>query len=299
LPFTKTATVAVRSASSNTRRLAKEGYSSMSRLNLLRRSVSFGLCLLFCPAISRAQEDENGVYVITKSSSYTKEQVAKATAEISPLKVTPPVDRWARLPRTAGILAKGQGELRVVMLGDSIVNDTSQSRWEETLQAMYPGCKITKITCVRGATGCWWYKEPGRVKRYVLDLKPDVLIIGGISHKDDTESIRDVIGQVRAGSTCDVLLMTGAFGYVDPRDDKQWSFEIDPTGKDYRARLRKLADDEKAAFLDMTAYWGKYIRESGKDLNWFKRDAVHANERGMQVLGQILAGSFAPPVARR
>ena len=52
------------------------------------------------------------------------------------------------------------------------------------------------------------------------------------------------------------------------------------------------------AFFDMTAYWGKYVRESGKDLKWFKRDAIHANERGMQVIGRLLAGHLAPPVTR-
>ena len=88
--------------------------------------------------------------------------------------------------------------------------------------------------------------------------------------------------------------MTGAFGYVDPKDDKQWSFE--PSGKDYRSKLKEVAKDEKAAFFDLTAYWGRYVRESGKDLRWFKRDDVHANERGMQILGQLLAGYFIPPV---
>ena len=31
------------------------------------------------------------------------------------------------------------------------------------------------------------------MKRYVLDLNPDLLIIGGISHRDDVDSIREVI----------------------------------------------------------------------------------------------------------
>lgn len=270
----------------------------MKNQTRLRPFLPIALAALFWPAPLPAQEDENGVSILTRSH-YTKEQVAKAAAEIPPVRFEAPRDRWANLPRTAAILGKGEGELRVVMLGDSIVNDTSQSRWEDLTQAQYPRCKITKITCVRGSTGCWWYKEPGRVKRYVLDLNPDLLIIGGISHKDDTESIRAVVRQVRAGSKCDILLMTGAFGYTDPRDDAQWSFAIDPSGKDYRAKLRQVAKDEGTAFFDMTAYWGKSIRESGKDLAWFKRDVVHANERGMQVIGQLLAGYLAPPVDRR
>ena len=162
---------------------------------------------------------------------------------------------------------------------------------------MYPLCKVTKVACVRGSTGCWWYKEPGRVKRYVLDLNPDLLIIGGISHRDDTESVREVVRQVRAGSRCDILLVTGVFGRVDPDDDTQWSFAVDPTGKDYRARLRRVADDERTGFFDMTAYWGKYVRESGKGLKWFKRDD-DPRERARDAGDRAAPGGVSRPTRR-
>ncbi len=257
--------------------------------------LALGLGAILLSGDAMARQDADGMHVLTESGR-TKEQAEKAFAEIPPIKFEPPGDRWARLPRAAAILGKGEGELRVVMLGDSIVMDTSQSRWDDVVQAMYPKCKIKKITCVRGSTGCWWYKDAGRVKKYVLAQNPDLVLIGGISHRDDVEAIRDVIRQIRAGSKCDVLLVTPVFGTVDPKDDKQWTFAIDPTGKDFRARLRQVADDEKAAFFDMTAPWGRYVRESGKELAWFKRDAIHANERGEQVIGRMLAAYFAPPV---
>ncbi|MBN2269809.1 MAG: hypothetical protein JXN61_04295 [Sedimentisphaerales bacterium] len=50
----------------------------------------------------------------------------------------------------------------------------------------------------------------------------------------------------------------------------------------------------KTAFLDMEAAWGRYIPESGKELDWFKRDPVHADERGEQILGRILAEYLSP-----
>jgi hypothetical protein len=231
--------------------------------------------------------DADGAYVITRPER-TLEQVEEAYAQMPPVRYTPAANRWENLPRTRSILAKGDGELRVVMLGDSIVNDTSRSSWELVLQKNYPKLKITRIACVRGSTGCWWYKEDGRVNRYVLDYRPDLLIIGGISQRDDIDSIRDVIEQVRKGSQCDVLLMTGAFGAMDPRDDKQWQEKIDPVGRDYRARLFRLSQELKTGFIDMSAIWGRYIRGSGKDLDWFKRDAIHANIRGEQILGRIL-----------
>jgi hypothetical protein len=90
------------------------------------------------------------------------------------------------------------GTLTVVMLGDSIVNDTSRSCWNLLLERIYPAVEIEKVTCVRGSTGCWWYREPGRVKAYVLDDGPDLVIIGGISQRGDLASIRDVLRQIRA-----------------------------------------------------------------------------------------------------
>ena len=221
------------------------------------------------------------------------EKIDAIYATIPPLKYTPPAGRWTCLPQTMNRLNEG-GALRIVMLGDSIVNDTSRSAWEKLLQRRYPKCKIEKVTSVRGSTGCWWYKEENRVKEWVLDHKPDLVMIGGISNRDDVESIREVIKQIRAGAKAEILVMTGAFGSVDPRKDKDWTFEVDPKGSGYRSRLMKTADEEKVEFVDMTGPWGQYIRGCGKDLDWFKRDPIHANSRGEQILGRILETYFAP-----
>lgn len=220
-------------------------------------------------------------------------EIDEIYASIPPLHYQPAPDRWKFLPKTITRLQHGP-TLRIVMLGDSIVNDTSHSRFELLLQRMYPKCKITKVTSVRGSTGCWWYKEAGRVQEWVLKYQPDLVMIGGISHRDDVESIREVIRQIRAGSQAEILVMTGAFGHTDPRDDKQWTFAIDPSGNDYRARLLRMAAEEQVEFLDMMGPWGQYIRQSGKDLDWFKRDPVHANQRGFQILGRILEKYFGP-----
>ena len=222
------------------------------------------------------------------------ERIEAVYAAMEPVRYVPPADRWIHLARTRTRLREG-GELRIVMLGDSIVNDTSSSRYELLLERMYPKCRIVKITSVRGSTGCWWYKEENRVEEWVLRHRPDLLMIGGISQRDDTESIREVLRQVRARAPeVEVLLMTGAFGAMDPRKDKAWTPEVDPVGTGYRTRLMKLASEERCGFLDMTGPWGSYIRASEKGLGWFKRDPVHANERGFQILGRILAAHLAP-----
>lgn len=244
-----------------------------------------------------AQPKDLPVYTLT-APERTADEIEAFYAEIPPVVYTPPDDRWRCLRRTADILAGGKPLLRVVMLGDSIIGDTSRSEWDVVLQRSYPDCRIMKVTVIRGSTGCWWYRSDNRVHVFVYPHRPDLLIIGGISQNNDVDAIRDVTRQARALYPCDVLLLSGAFGKTDPRNDDQWSFEIPDDNSDYRYKLRALAESEDIAFLDMTAHWGRYIRESGHDIEWFKRDEVHSNGRGQQIIGRILAAHLAPPVGR-
>ena len=214
-------------------------------------------------------------------------------AAMDPLDYTPPADRWRNLDRTMQRLREGSG-LRIVMLGDSIIEDTSSSQFELLLGRKYPKGKIEKVTACRGGTGCWWYKLDNHVEEYVLRHKPDLLMIGGISQHEDVDSIREVIRQVRAKQSPEILLMTPAFGATQDPHIRNWSFEIKPDTADYRARLQRLAETEKCGFIDMTGPWWRYIQQSGKTYGWFQRDRVHANECGSQILGRILETFFGP-----
>ena len=118
-------------------------------------------------------------------------------AAMDPLRYTPPADRWQRIPRTMQRLREG-GNLKIVLLGDSIMNQTCHSGFGLLLQRLYPKVKIESVASVRGSTGCWWYKEENRIEDYVLKHHPDLLMIGGISQRNDVDSIREVIRQVRA-----------------------------------------------------------------------------------------------------
>jgi lysophospholipase L1-like esterase len=212
---------------------------------------------------------------------------------MEPVKFVAPPDRWKFLPETMKRLNEGP-TLRIVMLGDSIVNDTSSSQWDKLLERLYPKCKVEKITSVRGSTGCWWYKDENRVQDWVLKHKPDLLMIGGISQRGDIEAIREVIKQVRAAANPEVMLMSGAFGELNPKKGPDWRSMRSPNNGEYGAKLAQLAADEKCEFLDMTVAWGDYIGASSMAMGWFKRDPVHGNERGFQILGRILEKYFAP-----
>ena|GEM_PF-295551 len=209
----------------------------------------------------------------------------------------PPADRWRHLPTSLAKLAAGE-RLRIVMLGDSICNDTSNSLYETLLAARYPGARIEVVTSVRGGTGCWYYKDESRVQSYVLDKHPDLVIIAGISHGFDVESIRSVVRQIRAGSDCEILVMTGA---VAPRDVIEPAFA---TGRPpdvaldmmerFPGALAAMCREEDVEFFDMRRTWDDYVRQSYKPSEHFARDSIHANSRGKAVLGRILGLYFGP-----
>lgn len=222
------------------------------------------------------------------------EVIDKIYAAMDPIAYTPPQDRFRYLPETLKKLQNGP-KLKMVLLGDSIMGNTSGSHFELLLERNYPKCDIVKVASLRSSTGCWFYKEPGNVEQYVLRHEPDLLIIGGISQRNDIDSIRSVIHQVRAARPGqEILLLTPVFGSLRDAHIREWTYEIDTTTDNFRNHLRKLAEEEQSAFFDMTAPWWKYIQDSGKTYGWFMGDAVHANARGCQIIGRLLEIYFQP-----
>jgi lysophospholipase L1-like esterase len=209
-------------------------------------------------------------------------------AAMDPLQYQPPAGRFANIPRTMRTLGDG-GTLRMVLLGDSIMGNTSGSSFELLLMRDYPRCKIIKIASLRSSTGCKYYCQENRVEDYVLRHNPDLLVIGGISNGGDAEAVRSVIRQVRARKPdTEVLLLTPVFG--SPRDEhiRTYTREIDTQTSNFRRNLQRVAAEEKCAFFDMTGPWWAYIQASGKTYGWFMGDAVHANQRGCQIIGRLL-----------
>lgn len=303
-----------------------------NRRKFLKNAGAFGLGLLATPLLTdlfaqastttkpKAKsdklipfEDPNAPWTVTHAfeDQHTVAEIESAYREMIPVQYTPASDRWLNLPQVYKTLNTKNSSLNIVMLGDSIINDTYRSQWDNLmLQKAYPNCKISCVAIVRGSTGCWYYKEDAVLNKYVLPHNPDLLIIGGISQKDDIDSIREVIKKVQAARKCEVLLMTKSFGEVsekitrgnaDPFLDYNnglvengWSYDIPLNPQDYRRRLLELANETKSGFLDMTAPWGAYIRKSGKPLDYFKRDIIHANIKGEQIIGRILAAHLSP-----
>lgn len=218
--------------------------------------------------------------------------------QLEPLTYTPPKSRWALIPKTMQRLREG-GKVRMVMLGDSIINNIQSSNFNLLLERMYPGSQIEKIVSVRGSTGCWYYQEPEHLRSYVLDHTPDLLVIGGISQQGNVEAIRAVIRQTRVAlPEVEIIVMTDVYGHagtkeLDPYNPENIA-ELDPNGEGYRAHLFKMANEEKVEFINITQPWMRHLVASKEPLGAFKSDMVHANERGSQLIGRLLELYFAP-----
>ncbi|MCF7707726.1 MAG: hypothetical protein K9N52_02355 [Verrucomicrobia bacterium] len=238
------------------------------------------------------EADEEGYYIF-QTPERSLEQIERIQSEMPDGKFTPPRPDWTHLQRIRRILTGG-GELRMIALGDSIVNDIMRSGWVAKLQEAHPKADIKATVYVRGGGGCQHYKEQERIVRNVIPRRPNLVLIGGISQRD-IESIREVIHQLRTGlPEVEILLATGVFGTADPREPEElaaasWS----GTGL-YGEKLEKLAVAEDCAFLDVTTPWAEYIRSSGLHPHRFYRDPVHANEYGEQILSKIITAFLAP-----
>jgi hypothetical protein len=247
----------------------------------------------FTPDVKEQSEPSEKDYYIFSSPCRSLEQIEAIQQAMAPGHFTAPPPDWKYLPRTRKILTEG-GDLRILGLGDSIVNDTMRSGWVAKLQAAYPKARIQATVYVRGGGGCQHYREEGRVEKYVLPRKPDLVFIGGISQKN-VESIREVIRQLRAGlPEVEILLASGTFGTVDPRDPGALAQAPHSGTGPYGRALSALAAEEHCAYLDMTTPWAEFLRSTGVHPHLFYRDVVHANEFGEQILSKIMMSFFAP-----
>lgn len=250
----------------------------------------------FPPDVNQRSEPAEKEYYIFSSPCRSLPQIAAIQTAMPPGRFTPPPADWKHLERTRRILTGG-GDLRLLALGDSIINDIMRSGWVARLQEAYPTANIEATVYVRGGGGCQHYQEEARVQKYILPRKPGLVFIGGISQRD-TASIREVIRQLRDGlPDVEILLATGAFGTADPRDPAALAHAPYSGTGPYGKALKALADEERCAYLDMTAPWAEYIRSSKLHPHLFYRDAVHANEFGEQIPGKIMMAFWTPPGA--
>jgi len=231
-------------------------------------------------------------YFLFSSPPRSLGQIQDLQTEMPKGEFTQPSADWTHLPRTRRVLSEG-GDLHILGLGDSIVNDTFRSGWLSKLAEAYPKANIRGTVYVRGGGGCRHYRYEGRIQKYLVPLRPDLIFIGGISQRKDYDAICDVIQQIRRDlPDVELLLATGTFGTVDPRRPDLVARTQHSGSSDYGAELKRIAAELNCAYLDMTTPWAQYIRSSELHPHRFYRDRVHANESGEQILSKILLSFF-------
>jgi hypothetical protein len=236
------------------------------------------------------------------------------------LNYVPKATRWSRLPQTMQRLRQGQ-PLRVVMLGDSVQQDTANAPVDGFLKRLYPGATVELISSTRGGTGVQYYKD--HVQEFVLNYQPNLLVIGGISHDDNMAAWQSVVNQVRAddaarGRTTEILILTRQWS---PNNSPPGSYflapgmtELDPVlannaviPDDRRGHLLHFCATNNIEFLDMTGIASQFIygpataagagaptNAAGAPYSYWMRDWVHANDRAKMILGRALEAYFAP-----
>jgi len=255
--------------------------------------VTFPVKKKFNDLRTKVYESEEG-YIIFDDARRSLEQIAVIQAEMPKGEFTPPLNDWKYLPRTHRALKEG-GEFHLLSLGDSIINDTSRSGWIVKLQEAFPKTKIRGSVYIRGGGSCKHYQAEGRVQKYIVPLKPDVVLIGGISQAG-VAPIREVILQIRAGlPDVEIILATGVFGGADPRSDEEMAVAPHSGTAAYGKELAALAEEQKCAYLDLTTPWMQYIRSSKLHPYLFYRDEVHANEYGEQIISKIMLSYWTQP----
>ena len=212
-------------------------------------------------------------------------------------------DRWRQLPHTRRLLHDGQ-PVRLLLLGDSIANDIGNSLFDLQIARMHPRAQITLLRSIGGGKGCAFYRH--HVAEYVVDKDPDLVIIAGISHRNDMTAMRSVAEQTRQAmrKPVEFLVLTGAS--VEPGMDSRWKqegFESPPADVRQQAvadearfyrELVRVRDKVPWATLDLRTLWEEYLARSPQPRSWYQRDFVHANNRGRYVLGRMLAQFFRP-----
>lgn len=216
-------------------------------------------------------------------------------------------ESWTKLPKTKKALTSG-GKLNVVLLGDSIMNDSYCGMFTAMVQREFPKCDIRFHISVRGSTGCWYYHEEKHFEDYVAKYRPDFVVIGGISNylgkdshtlKQAEDWMVETINRCKAIGA-EVLVCTPA---------PSWEFRSSAAAVPFDAKMCEPEETEKYRYLytgyeyraaertgvqiwDATTAPCDAISRSGKPLDWFKRDGAHSDDRGKQLIARTLLEHF-------
>lgn len=225
-------------------------------------------------------------------------------ATVPPIPFEPAADKHRLIPKTMARLRASE-TIRVVMLGDSISQDTCHSYYDLLVEKMYPGADLQLVPSIDGSKGCWYYLDDDLFQSHVVDQKPELLMVGTASEHHGIGPVEEFLERARAELDCEVMVVSGPMGddFRVPDDDMS---DVACRARDHVPRRRAFAAEQKelcarlgVEYLDLSNAWLDYLAASGKPYHWFHRDAGHANDRAKQVLARFMERYFAPAKEER
>ena len=247
----------------------------------------------------------------------TVEEAAKwcdsVYAKLPPLNFAPKGNPLALAPKTLDALKTGK-PWRILMLGDSIMQDTFHSQFHALVKRAYPKSEVAWLVSVRGSTGCWYYCEPENFKKYVADYKPDCVFIGGISGWIHPEmplnggpAIESVAKRINSELGAEVVVMTPtlaidwrvpkgtALGTAVPPSafdhealgDKAWKYDAQAAEE-----LKVICSKNGWPLWDMFNPAYDWLFKTGLPSEFYGRDYVHSGELGKQLIARLAIAYF-------
>ena len=247
-------------------------------------------------------------------------------SRLPPIVVKPMGDAFLSAPKTLDALKTGK-PWRILLLGDSIVQDTFHSQFHALVKRAYPKSDVTWLVSVRGSTGCWFYRKPENFANYVAAYRPDCVIVGGVSNWYEAEEEFPVMGNEAIFEVGEKIRAMGAeLIVVSP------ALSVDtrlPKGAEAMAPVPVRAYDAvaEAEALGLTGYapskpdaglsperfaelksgcakrgWGfidaftpcyRWLYESGLPYQFYSRDYFHSGELGKQIIGRVMLTHFS------
>ena len=237
------------------------------------------------------------------------------------LAYVPKADRWRYLTNTLNRLRTGQN-LRIVMLGDSVEQDTANAPFDAWLQRLYPGATVQVISSTRGGTGLSYFVT--NLADWVLAYRPDLLCVGGIDNPDDMTVYESVVHQVRQdnvlnGYTTEFLMLTeqwspnvqgGLFSFITSDLTELDQVPANNPGgvpSGFRGDLLKFCATNNLEYLDLTGVACQFIygpantagvgppaNPNGDPYSYWMRDYTHSSDHGKMIQGRMLEAFFAP-----
>jgi hypothetical protein len=244
--------------------------------------------ILFWPRESPIRVDEVRLRTVT-----AEEALARMDAIYSRLPKVPdgrPDGRWDALPKTRSIL-ENDGTLTIVCIGDSVANDMAHSMFHLLVQRAWPGSRIVFHNEVGSGARPKNYIGGDKIREQILGYDPDLVLFGGMSGRSaDIPDLRIIAREIRAAGA-EFGAFTGTM--LTPR---YWNaFEKASAHRmKYRTALKEAGEEDGFAVMDLGTAWDEYVQSCGRDVEFFRRDGHHANDRGKQIYGRLLARWFMP-----